>query len=95
MVDNTSHPKYYPRITPGRPAVDLYLSGRYEDDTAYPIFNTGITKPIYDLNGNISRQLPLEYWPPSNDYHREAYLMERRYQEGQCVTCKRAYKQGY
>lgn len=89
MVDNSRHPKYYPRITPSRPAVDFFLQGRSETDTAFPIFNTGISRPIYDLNGNIARQLPLENWPNAGDYHPEAYLMERRMQAGMCSTCRK------
>ena len=94
---NYLHPKVYPSYNHpyARPPVDLYLQGRYEDDTAFAIVNDGITKPIYDLNGNISRQLPLEDWPPENDYHKEVYLMQRRIAEGRCVTCKAAYHQGY
>lgn len=88
-MDNKSHPKHYPTITPGRPIVDYYLQGRSENDVQYPIFNTGITKPIYDLNGNISRQLPLEDWPPVNDYHYEVYLMNRREALGLSPTYRR------
>jgi len=89
MVDNTRHPKYYPRITPSRPAVDFFLQGRSETDTAYPIFNTGMSRPIYDLNGNVARQLPLDVWPNAGDYHPEAYLMERRMAANKCSTCRR------
>ena len=32
MVDNTRHPKHYPRITSGRPPVDLYITGQSEND---------------------------------------------------------------
>lgn len=89
MVDNTRHLKYYPMITPSRPPVDFFLQGRSEADTAYPIFNTGVSKPIYDLNGNVARQLPLENWPNANDFHPEAYLMENRMRAGMCSTCRK------
>jgi len=92
MVDNTRHPKYYPYITPGRPPVDYFIPGRSEEDVASPIFNTGITRPIYDLNGNIARQLPLDQWPLAGTYHPEAFLMEARRKEGVYSTACRIPK---
>lgn len=92
MVDNTRHPKYYPYITPGRPPVDYFITGRSEEDVAYPIFNTGISRPIYDLNGNIARQLPLDQWPQADTYHYEAFLMEARRRDGIYMTGARIPK---
>jgi hypothetical protein len=92
MVDNTRHPKYYPYVTPGRPPVDYFINGRSEADVAYPIFNTGISRPIYDLNGNIARQLPLDQWPQSNTYHYEAFLMEARKKDNIYMTACRIPK---
>jgi hypothetical protein len=86
-MENRTHPKHYPTVTPTRPPVDLYLSGRSENDTAFTILNTGLSRPIYDLNGNVSRQLPLENWPLENDLHPEVYLMRRRAEQAKCKTC--------
>jgi hypothetical protein len=87
-MNNKMHPKHYPRITSSRPPVDLFIPGRSENDEDFPIFNTGLSKPIYDLNGNISRQLPLDEWPLEGDFHPEVYLMQRRRNQVVCSTCR-------
>jgi hypothetical protein len=80
-MDRYSHPKHYATFIPAKPPVDCYLRGCNENVEHYPILDTGISRPIYDLNGNIHFSLPLEDWPPENDYHREVYLMRQRAQD--------------
>jgi hypothetical protein len=80
-MERNSHPKHIPTFIPAQPPVDLYIKGRSEDDTAYPILNTGITRPIYDLNGSLHYTLPLDQYPLENDFHKEVYLMQRYYNQ--------------
>jgi len=76
-MDRHSHPKFFATFIPTRPPVDTFLQGRNENDTAKPLLDTGLTNTCYDFNGNINYTLPLEDWPPNDDYHRDAYLMRR------------------
>jgi hypothetical protein len=76
-MDNRRHLKHYPYTTSSQSPVNRYLFGREENDVAFPIFNTGLSQPIYDLNGNVKKALPLEMWPPYNDYSKDVYLMNK------------------
>lgn len=76
-MDRHSHLKHLEMFLPSVPPVDTFLQGRNEGFTSYPILNSGLTSTIYDFNGNINYTLPLEDWPPINDYHRDVYLMQR------------------
>jgi hypothetical protein len=73
MVERNDHPKYFPTFVPANPPVDSYLQGwNYNTPPGYyPILNTGISQPIYNLNGNIHR-LPLENWPAMS-YDNQAF----------------------
>lgn len=76
MNYNTNlHPKPPIHFTPSNPPVDTYLRGRSENEVAYPLLNTGLSRPIYTLRGDINKTLPLEEWPLAGTYHPEVYLM--------------------
>jgi hypothetical protein len=79
MVDRNSHPKYFPTFVPANAPVDSYLQGwNYNAPPGYyPILNTGLSQPIYNLNGNIHRSLPLENWPNAMSYDNQGFLMDR------------------
>lgn len=76
-MDRHSHPKYYPTFIPAIPPVDTMLCGRQEAWSSYPLLNTGLVNPTYDLNGSISFTLPLSDWPSVNGYSYDAYLSDR------------------
>lgn len=76
-MERRMHPKYYPTFIPAITPVDTMLGGRQESWSSYPLLNTGLVTPTYDLNGNISFSLPLESYPPINGYSYDAHLMDR------------------
>lgn len=77
-MDRKSHPKHHPTLTPSRPYVDQYMAGtpRFSGHIPYPQLNTGITRPVYHINGDINFSLPLEEYPPRHGYHREIIQMK-------------------
>jgi len=72
-MDRKSHKKHDLILTPAQPYVDNYLQGipRFQGYDPYPPLNTGLTRPIYDIHGNIQFSLPLEHYPPVRKLHRE------------------------
>lgn len=78
-MDRKSHPKHHPTLIPPRPYVDNYMEGtpRFQGYDPYHALNTGVTQPIYDIQGNIAYSLPLDMWPPTNGVHRQIVQLQR------------------
>lgn len=79
-MDRSRHVKHYATLTPAEPYVDQYVRGtpRFSAHDPYPLLNTGISQPIYDLRGHVNYSLPLEMYPPANDYHRQIVQLQRQ-----------------
>ena len=80
MADRDYHRKYYPSCPTNVALVDQYMWS-VKDSNQYGCTN-GVSAPIYEIDGTIAHQLPLELYPPVNDIHPEvkAQLLQQRLQ---------------
>lgn len=73
MVDRNLHPRHIPNCFSNVEPVDQYLWNHRDQNTH--LCNNGISRPIYDYNGNISFSLPLEHYPQRYSVHPEVVWM--------------------
>jgi len=74
-MDRASHKKYIPMCPRNIGVVDQYM-WQEKDTNKYHCHN-GVSRPIYNINGEINRALPLEHWPKVDQVHPEIALTRR------------------
>lgn len=88
-MDRNGHRKYFPYCPPNIPVVDQYLWKQPDNKYAHANCLNGISQPIYNCHGEISRALPLHMYPKVDEIHPEIITMLK---SGKCFPYHKRFE---